>query len=163
MCLWKEQVGKATCLLTHNVLTFLMQLAAKESRRRKKENLHVLEDRLVRGVSTYTWMREVGQDKMGMKTWGRGRWEVTLWLSHERLWEEVGSDRELDGCLWKNDLVQLCILTSVWYFFVENTHRVCMFFPCYMFNTCTIPGWNCSQVRMFDWRGGWKHWRLKTS
>ena len=49
-------MGKATCtcLLTHNVLTFLMQLAAKESRRRKKENLHVLEDRSVRGVSTYT-------------------------------------------------------------------------------------------------------------
>ena len=40
-----------------------------------------------------------GQDKRGMKIWDRGRWEVALRLSHERLWEEVGSGRELDGYL----------------------------------------------------------------
>ena len=154
MCWWKEQVvGKATCLLTHNVLTFLMQLAAKESRRRKKENLHVLEDRLVRGVSTYTWMKEVGQDKMGMKTWGRGRWEAALWLSRERLWEEVGSGRELDGYLSLLKIPMKTIECAFSFYVTCLTHLY----------TCTIPGWNCSQVRMFDWRGGWKHWRLKTS
>ena len=41
-----------------------MQLAAKESRRRKKENLHVLEDRLV-GVSTYTSVQEGDRTRGG--------------------------------------------------------------------------------------------------
>ena len=63
-------MGKATCLLTHNVLTFLMQLAAKESRRRKKENLHVLEDRLVRGVSTVHMNERSGTGQDGDEDMG---------------------------------------------------------------------------------------------